>query len=708
MSPVIAANPRGIPVGEVPPDRGPDPLAERLRQQAAVLALGEQALRSVPVPALLEEAAARVAETLRAPFAGLLLLEPEEGNLLLAAGVGWREGLVGAARVPGEAYLQAGFAVRSGRPVVVVDLHRETRFEPPPLLCEHGVRSGASVALGEVESPLGVLSVHSTQPGAFTETDASFLQSVANVLALALRRYEAEEVLRHSEARYRLLAENASDLILELDAKGRVAFASPNHLERIGWSPEALEGRDAFALVCKEDRAALRATFERTLAEGGSAEATFRAHRRDGGIRVFEANARSLPDVERPGMVAVLRDVTARKEAEAALRESEARLHRSQRLEAVGRLAGGIAHDFNNMLTVIGGHCDILAARLPAGNDRETVEGIRSAQTRAAGLTGQLLAFGRAQQLRPRAFDLNALLREMEPMLRSLVGETVALELRLAPEIGAAHADPAALAQAVVNLVLNARDAVSQGGAIRIETANAALVGTEAAAAELAPGAYVALFVSDTGTGMEAATLARVFEPFFSTKPKGRGSGLGLASVYGAVRQSEGGVTVESAPGAGTTFRLYFPRAGCPEADSETAGEPDDAPVPERCTVLVCEDEGAVREVMERLLRAEGCAVISTADAGNALARLRESARPVDLLVTDVVMPGANGPELARRARALQPDLRLLYVSGYAEREAAAEEAGAAHLAKPFSSAELRRALRAALRAAPPARGAVR
>jgi signal transduction histidine kinase/DNA-binding response OmpR family regulator len=377
-----------------------------------------------------------------------------------------------------------------------------------------------------------------------------------------------------------------------------------------------------------------------------------------------------------------------------ALQRAEGQLRQAQKMEAVGRLAGGIAHDFNNLLTVIGGHAQILVDDLPAGSDeRREAEAIAAAADRAAGLTAGLLAFSRKQVVHPRVLDLTEVIRSMSELLRRILGENVAVTVQTAPGLGRVRADASQIEQVIMNLAVNALDAMPDGGRLTLALANAEI---EASAPEtLPPGGYVVLAVSDTGVGMDAATRARVFEPFFTTKPVGKGTGLGLSTVYGIVTHSGGDIWVESEPGKGTTFRIYLPRT---EAASESAARVSAPALPRGTeTLLLVEDEDAVRRLAASVLGKLGYTVLEAPDADEALELFAAHEGPLDLLVTDVVMPGWSGPRLADRLRALRSGLRVLYVSGYSDEgldDETASTPNTGFLAKPYTGPVLARIVR--------------
>ncbi len=446
--------------------------------------------------------------------------------------------------------------------------------------------------------------------------------------------------------------------------------------------------------VHPDDRARVRFAVNRALAGREPYSIDIRIVRRDGSVRAVHAQGEAATDDGKPTrMFGTIQDVTEFKDLEAQLRQS-------QKMEAVGRLAGGVAHDFNNMLTVITGYSEFLLKRLSESDPiRSEISAIRQAGERAAGLTRQLLAFSRRQVLAPQVLNLNKVVSEMEKMLGRLIGEDVEISMVLGQGLSNVKADPGQIEQVVMNLAVNARDAMPEGGKLTIATADADL--SEAYASEhvgVVPGLHVKLSVSDTGVGMDDETRAHIFEPFFTTKEVGKGTGLGLATVYGIVRQSGGYVAVESSPGKGTTFAIYFPRAE-EEATPGKEGVPSEE-LRGTETVLLVEDEEGVREFAGRVLRENGYTVF---DAENGLAALDVLARhdgTVDLLLTDVVMPGMGGFELARRASALRPGSDVLYMSGYTEEmvgEGGFLKSDVPFLPKPFAPDALLRKVREVL-----------
>lgn len=389
------------------------------------------------------------------------------------------------------------------------------------------------------------------------------------------------------------------------------------------------------------------------------------------------------------GLIGIGRDVTGLKRLEENLRQA-------QRMESVGRLAGGVAHDFNNLLTVINGYTELLLHMLDSESPlREPLEQIKKAGAQTAALTRQLLAFSRKQVLQPRRLDLNHLVTSQEPLLRRLIGADVELVIRLDPALAPVLADPSQLEQVLMNLVLNARDAMPHGGQLIIETTNVQIPpGLNGWQMDVPSGDYVRLSVSDTGCGMDAETLSHIFEPFFTTKEAGRGTGLGLATVYGIVTQSGGHVWVHSRPGSGTRFDVYLP-----QTSAEATAEPVKA-APSRTewitgteTILVVEDNAEVRNLACRVLREHGYVVLQASSAGDALLVHERYQQPIHLLLTDVIMPIMSGPELAQRLMATRPNLTVLYMSGYNSDHHIVQEGvlepGLAFIQKPFTPAEL-------------------
>ena len=514
-------------------------------------------------------------------------------------------------------------------------------------------------------------------------------------LEKALEKRRLGRALRDSEARYRALVEGSIQG-LSIHRGFAIEFANASLAAMFGYAgPPELIGRDLRVLVAPDEIPRVEG-YAAACQEGGPAPPRyeFQGVRRDGTLIWVETLMSVTSWRHGTALLATFVDVTERKRLEDHLRQS-------QKMEAIGRLAGGVAHDFNNLLTVISGRAQIELLRPElSGPSRRNIDLIAEAASRASTLTKQLLAFSRKQVLQPRVLDVDIVVAGMEPLLRRLIGEDIDLVTATEPGLGRVRADPGQLEQVVLNLAVNARDAMPRGGRLTVETANAEL--DEAYArqqADVHPGPYVILAVSDTGVGMDAETRAHLFEPFFTTKGVGEGTGLGLATVYGIVKQSGGHITAYSEVGRGTTIKIYLPRV---DAASEVRGAEPEPVVLRRGseTVLLVEDDEAVRELTCEVLEMHGYTVLAVADAGEAPRVLEGASRPIHLLVTDVVMPRLSGRELTERLRSLRPGLKVLYISGYAGTAVVHHgvlDPGTPFLQKPFTPDALLRSVRKVL-----------
>ena len=513
---------------------------------------------------------------------------------------------------------------------------------------------------------------------------------ISQVIDISDRKL-AEEALQRAETRSRALIAAMRDVIVVLDGAGRYVDIAPSAADRLFRPASELLGRRLHDVFPKDQADAFLVCVTKALASRAPQEIAYELD--IGGERYyFEANISPLPDDR---VVWVARDVTARMNTEQALRESEDQLRQAQKMEAVGQLAGGIAHDFNNLLMAIMSNAELAALEL--GNDPAAaghIDEIKSASRRARSLTQQLLAFSRKQMLQPRVLDLNAVVRDAEQILRRLIGETIAMRVKLDPLLGHVRADPGQVAQVLMNLAVNARDAMPHGGHLQLDSMNRDVSAAEARGYPgLREGRYVVLQVRDSGTGMDEDTKARIFEPFFTTKPPGQGTGLGLSTAYGIVKQSGGYIAVDSAMGAGTTFTILLPRV-FDVAEPTPGAAPAESPAVDapRGTVLLVEDETAVREAAKRMLRKYGFVVIEAKNGNDALSLWREHAECVDVVLTDVVMPAMGGADLVRSLRTTRPDLRVVFMSGYTQGTleiAPAEEAATRFLPKPFTADQL-------------------
>jgi PAS domain S-box-containing protein len=473
---------------------------------------------------------------------------------------------------------------------------------------------------------------------------------------------------------------DAADAMLILDQQRTIVEANTAAVALVGPSDKGLVGRPLDQVFVDPD--ALGAAWRELLAFG-EAKAEHRLYGARGETRLIECSYRAR--VQNDLHLCIARDITER-------RVLEERLMHSEKIESVGRLAGGIAHDFNNLLTAILGYTELLLAHHgPDDPDRNDLEEIQRAGRRAAGLTQQLLAFSRKQVLVPKEVDLNETVTALQGMLRRLIREDVAFVCQVASRPAFVRVDPTQIEQVILNLVLNARDALPpNGGEIRLEISHVAAWELEGAADAPVAGEFVRLRVIDNGVGIPADVRAHLFEPFFTTKEVGKGTGLGLASVYGIVRQSNGSISVESEPGAGTVFTMHFQAVAEPAAADEPASMPAEQPVRGRETILLVEDEDAVRVIVSAVLRRQGYQVLEASTPRGACDVFEQHAEEIDLLLTDVVMPEMNGPTLAQRLIAKRPELRVLFISGYADMASLdSENPNVGFLSKPFQASAL-------------------
>jgi two-component system cell cycle sensor histidine kinase/response regulator CckA len=515
----------------------------------------------------------------------------------------------------------------------------------------------------------------------------------------------AEDVIRSADERYRTLVERLPLIIYVdlLDDHATNLYTSPQSEQILGYTPDDwLAEPDLFTRILHpEDRDRVLSELDEIRRTGEDLITEYRLIARDGRVVWVRDGGTVIPDEQgRPVYLqGYLMDITRQKEAEEHRARLEEQLRQSAKMEAVGRLAGGIAHDFNNLLTAIQGYSELALSRFSADDrQRQDIEEIRRAADRAASLTRQLLAFGRRQMLQPKVLDLNHVVADMESMLQRLIGEDIELATELDSELGTVRADPGQIEQVLLNLAVNARDAMPQGGRLLVQTWNASIAaGTTRERVTIQPGHYVVLAVTDTGHGMTEDVRERIFEPFFSTKEAGRGTGLGLATVYGIVKQSGGYIWVESEPGQGTSFRIYLPLDG----GAVEREESDDRSIHDRPgagTVLLVEDEESVRSMVRRVLEEQGYTVLAASTGGEALQLARRHQGPIDLVFTDVVMPGMNGSELVERLRDSRPDIRVILMSGYAEGAVRGGlDSSTTYLQKPFSPATLTELVRRVL-----------
>jgi len=547
------------------------------------------------------------------------------------------------------------------------------------------------VPLKTPTATIGVLVVqHYENQNAYDVRDMEFLDSVGGHIALAIERRAAEDALRQSESTFRLLFSHNPLPTWVFDSE-TLKFMQVNYaaVRQYGYSAEEFAQMTMFDIWPPDEHAALRKRVDEWNGPG-QYHGVWKHKKKDGKVFEVDLISHQLDYAGRQVRLVVAQDISERQALEEQLRQA-------QKMEAVGRLAGGVAHDFNNLLMVIKGHTELLLNVLPLpAQASKKIEQIDRAADRAASLTRQLLAFSRMQVLQPRVMNVNGVVEEMGKLLPRLIGEHIELVLRTNSDLGLIRADSSQMEQIIMNLAVNARDAMPSGGKLLIETSNVELDHVYNAVHPLVqPGRYVLLAVSDTGTGMDAETQARIFEPFFTTKVQGKGTGLGLATVYGVVKQSGGYVWVYSEVGKGTSFKIYLPRVDQIEEEMPPAIS-SEAPRGAG-TILLAEDEQEVREVAKQFLESGGYTVLEARDGLEAVRIAEQHDGIIHLLVTDMVMPGMTGRELASCIQERRRGLHVIFMSGYSEYaavEAAHSEPGLRLLSKPFSRAVILRAVK--------------
>ena len=669
--------------------------ARRLAQENAIMAeIGQILCSTLDIDTVYE----RVSETVRKliPFdrMAINIIQPEETAFIIPYVFGQNV----SSRRKGDVIPLAGTVaaeVTGTRTSILIrkgEMEEFARRFPGLLpLVEAGFQSMMVFPLVSQDRVIGILNIQRSTSDTFTaenlrlgeKVGAQIAGAVANA-QLYTAREKAERAHRESEEKYRLLVENANDAIFIIQDKV-IRFSNPKTEELLGYEARELAQIPFTEHLHPLDRESLwggNGSGEEKILSGR----TFRIHNRKGREFWVELNSVAILWEERLATLNFARDITEQKKLEAQFLQA-------QKMEAVGRLAGGVAHDFNNLLTVINSHSQLALLELREWDPlREKFESIQKAGERAANLTRQLLAFSRRQVVEMKVIDLNNLLRDLEKMLHRVIGEDIKLETSLTDGLGRVKADPGQIEQAILNLVVNARDAMPSGGKLTIETGNEE-VDQEFSGKHmgLKPGRYVRLSVSDTGVGMPPEVKERLFEPFFTTKEKGKGTGLGLSTVYGAVKQSGGEILIYSEPGFGTTAKIYLPAVDEPLEAAKR--KPGGERMPRGSeTILVVEDENEVRKLALGILSKQGYRVLEASHGGDALLMLEQTREPVQLLLTDVVMPGINGPDFARRLKFIYPDLKVLYMSGYADNvifQQGILEQAVAFLQKPFTVEKL-------------------
>ena len=653
-------------------------LLTRSFQQTVVSALGQFALVSNDFSALLNQAVMLVAQTLEVEYCHVLELQPSGRSLLLRAGVGWKPGSVGTTYVPADTNTQIGFTLTVGEPVVVENLAGETRFSGSPLMLQHGVVSGVTVAVSGQGQAFGVLGAHTTHRRKFNEDEVHFLLAVATVVAMAAARKRAEAEMEKLAA----FAQLNPNPAMELAEGGRLTYSNDAAI-RLAQSV----GKQGAAGILPPNIGALVDTCLAHPPQKLSLQTQSQG-------RTLSWSFHPVPTSH--VVHAYVEDITDRLSLEAQLRQS-------QKMESVGQLAAGVAHDFNNMLTIIQGHAGMLLAKSAQKPDLlDSAQAIYFAAERAANLTRQLLMFSRKNVIQSKPVDLREVVSHTTKLLQRLLGETITLEFKPPAEIPLVLADVGMVEQVLMNLAVNARDAMPKGGRLQISTTLVQIErGYVRTHPEARPGAFVCLRVTDTGCGMDPKTMARIFEPFFTTKEVGKGTGLGLATVYGIVKQHEGWIEVVSEVNKGTTFSVFFP-ASTRTVEAKTLETAPDAQTPGgKETILIVEDEPVLRDMAHLILQECGYKILEAKSGREALSVWDHHREAIDLVLTDMVMPeGVSGMDLAQRLLAAKPELKVVFASGYSMDEldpSFVKKGRATFLQKPYTHVTLAKAVRECL-----------
>jgi PAS domain S-box-containing protein len=654
---------------------------ERRRREAEVLADLARTIGAAPeLATVLRRVTEAAQELCRSDGAVIGLRIPESDAVLLRYWTApWYTDLARVRVEPGKGL--GGLALDEGRPARTDHYLHDPRIsrDYAGQIAALGITAKMVVPILIDDRVEGLLYVDNRSARAFTDQNESVLVRLAAHAAIAIRNaqiLEAEQIargtaerlvraLRESQDRFQFVARATNDAVWDWDLVSDALWWNEGVSTLFGYTPEQV-GPDVawwYETIHPDDRDRVKSDINAAVERGAESwSAEYRYRRADGTYANVYDRGYVLHDGDgRPTrMIGAMMDITHRFELEEELRQA-------QKMEAVGRLAGGVAHDFNNLLTIITGRAHLVIGKLKADDPmRRSIEVIQKTADRAAALTRQLLAFSRKQVLQRKVLDLNAMVADVSTMLRRLIGEDVDLLLTLGPSAGRVNADPAQLEQALMNLAVNARDAMPRGGTLGLETDHVRLGAVPPDRPDaLPPGPYAVLRVMDTGTGMDAATQARIFEPFFTTKEPGKGTGLGLSMVHGIVRQHGGAIHVRSVVGGGTTFEIYLPQVET-AADTGSADEPG-APPPAtgQETILLVEDESDVRALAREVLERQGYTVLEASDGAQAVQVYEKEGKRIDLILTDVVMPRMSGREMVDRVRATRPDMRVLYMSGY-------------------------------------------
>ena len=668
-------------------------LNNRAAQQNAIANLSQLAIQEADLQRLMQRAADLVQQTLDMQVVAVRELSGDGAELIRRASTGPASEGMSLIRVPADARSIAGLALTTRSVVSSCDLHAERTLQVHPALVSAGLRSAISVVIEAGERPFGTLTGFSDRVRIFQNEDIYFVQAIANVLANAIE-------VRRQQTRLGAILDNSVDSILSIDENGVILSANASVFRMFGYAERELLGRKITVLMARQHREwharqiqdYVRTGESQLLGRGRELEALSK----DGRIFPVEAGARGVAFGSQRMFIVSIRDLTQRKEV-------EQKLQQVQKAEAIGQLTGGMAHDFNNLLTVIIGNGEHISERTEQASDlHRAAEMILAAARRGAAVVERLLAFARRQTLDVSEFDINHLVEGMTALLKHTLGEQVTIRLSLSDCPLIVSADRGQLENAILNLVINARDGMPSGGTLTIHTSLLTIDQDYTSMEDVDPGAYVQLAVTDTGVGIPREILPRVFDPFFTTKEVGKGSGLGLSMVYGFAKQSGGYVKIYSEVGHGTTVKVFLPLAnGSAQIAKASHSSPNqDLPRGDGMSVLLVEDDELVRRFAVAELQRLGYRVIEAEHGAAALSKL-DAERDIDLLFTDVIMPGGvGGRDLAKRARELRPKLKILYTTGYADgafMEVDMRSDGIDVLRKPYSRTELARRVFASL-----------
>jgi len=662
-------------------------LRARARQQAAVAKLGQLALADTDLYALMDEAVSLITKSLEVEYSKVLETLPDNNNLLLRAGVGWQAKLVGDGIVGGGSDSQAGYTLLSSEPVIVCDLREDTRFSGPPLLQDHGVVSGISVIIQGQKQPFGVLGAHTTKRREFTQDDIHFLQAIANVLATTIERRWAEQKIHEQAA----LLDITTDAIIVRSLQQQILFWNQGAERLYGFSVTEAIGKNANELFGQKILAQLEAA-EKVVIESGSWQGELRKLTKSGKEVIVASRLTLMRDeAEQPkSILAVDTDITEKKQL-------EAQFLRAQRLESLGTLASGIAHDLNNILTPIMSSAEMLALKLPNIDARykPLLKILEQNSRRGADLVKQILTFARGSEGRGVSLQIEYLLLEIEQIINSTFPKSIKITKHLPTQnLWTILADPTQMHQVLMNLCVNARDAMPEGGTLYISAENL-FIDENFAKMNLDAhvGSYVVITISDTGFGIPPLILDRIFEPFFTTKESGKGTGLGLPTVIGIVKNHGGFINVESEVGKGTKFQVYLPAV-----KEKTKQQTKNLELPNGNgeLILVVDDEAAILEITKTSLEDYNYRTLTASNGIEAISLYAQHQDKISTVLMDMMMPSMDGLTTIRILQQMNPQVKIIGISGIAANNQLVEAAGAGinvFVKKPYTFHELLQAI---------------